>query len=227
MAWLSGWTWRIKLSIDADDVTAALTNFPVLIYISTSSGYNSEDVSFIFDKIGSNSLKIAVTGSDGETECKVEIEKWDYGSEEAWIWVKVPTISNTVDTDLYLYYDNAHADNTANVGVVGSTPGKAVWDDNFVGVWHLSESAGGSEAVKDSTQYENHGTDYGSPTFGVDGQVNSAVDFTQSGDDDEVRIDHSDSLNINGDEITIEAWIKPTLIGAWDKIYNKPLSNST
>lgn len=63
-----------------------------------------------------NRKKIAVTKSDGTTQCYVEIEKWDHASKQAWLWVKVPSIRISVDTDLYLYYDKDHADNTDYVG---------------------------------------------------------------------------------------------------------------
>lgn len=49
----------------------------MLLYISASSEYNNDDISCVFDELQSdaNRKKIAVTKSDGETECKVEIEK--------------------------------------------------------------------------------------------------------------------------------------------------------
>ena len=59
--WLAGWDYRVKITIDSGDVDEALTDFPVLIYISDSSGIDGENVSFIFDELGGNSLKIAVT----------------------------------------------------------------------------------------------------------------------------------------------------------------------
>jgi len=42
--WLTGWDQRVKITIDSGDITANLTNFPVLIYLSASSGINSEDI---------------------------------------------------------------------------------------------------------------------------------------------------------------------------------------
>ena len=67
MAWLSGWKYRVKVSIDADDIDDTLTNFPILLHLSSSCGYNSDDVTFVFDELTSNDnrKKIAVTTSDG------------------------------------------------------------------------------------------------------------------------------------------------------------------
>lgn len=117
------------MTLDSNDIDSALSDFPLLIYLSTSSGRDNDDVSFVFDELqnDSNRKKIAVTTSDGITQCYVEIEEWDDASEEAWLWVKVPLVNNTVDTDLYLYYDADQADNTAYVGDPNSSPAEAVW----------------------------------------------------------------------------------------------------
>ena len=80
MALLSGWCNRVKLAINKDDIDAILSGFPVRLYISDSSGRNAKDITFVFDEIGANRLKIAVTASDGVTECYVEIEHWDFGN---------------------------------------------------------------------------------------------------------------------------------------------------
>lgn len=93
----------------------------------------------MFDEIGKNSKKIAVTQSDGVTQLYVEIEKWDYANKKARLWAKVPYIDDDVDTDLYLYYDRNHADNTAYVGAPNSTPAKNVWDNHFVFVRHMHD----------------------------------------------------------------------------------------
>lgn len=151
MGWLSGWgRKRVKLTIDADDIDADLTDFPILVYISASSGINAEDMSCVFDELISdaNRKKIAVTTGDGVTECKVEIEKWDDANEKAWLWVKVPTIDDANNTDLYLYYDRNHADNDANVGDPESTPAMAVWDTNFLLVQHMEDTVLGEVWVR-------------------------------------------------------------------------------
>ena len=151
--WLEGWDQRVKITIDHEDIDTELTDFPVLIYISDDSGRDNDDVTFIFDEVGANSLKIAVTESDGTTECKVEIERWDFGNEKAWLWAKGPLISHDADTDIYLYFDNDHADNVANVGEIGSDPAKAVWDSDYSAVWHMRDKT--TSTIWDSTSYEN------------------------------------------------------------------------
>ena len=212
--WLSGWDKRVRITIDRNDVDAALSNFPILVHLSnSSSGRNNDDASFIFDELqnDTNRKKIAVTKSDGLTQCYIETEKWDDVSEKAWLWVKVPSISNITDTALYLYYDKTHADNTAYVGDTGSTAAQNVWDSSFKGVWHLSETSGGVGAIKDSTSNNNVGTDNGNPTFNATGLIDSAISF--DGLDDYINMSNSASLQFTS-SLTIEAWINLESFGS-------------
>lgn len=205
MGWLSGWKKRIKLEISNTNVDAVLTNFPVLVYLSASSGTGSKDVSAVFDELASdgNRKKIAVTSSDGETELYVEIERWDDGNEKAWLWVKVPSVASGSVTELYLYFDSSHADNTSYVGDIGDTPAKSVWDSNFKGVWHMTQDPDGDGAntIKDSTSNINHGTPVGTMLTEdlVDGKIGKAIQF--DGNDDAIDI----GTGYNVTNFTLEA----------------------
>ncbi len=157
--WLSGWANRIQLTIDHTKTPSSLTNFPVMVHLSAASGINKTNVSGIFSAIGSNAQKIAVTSADGLTQCYTEIEQWDSAKQQAYLWVKVPAISSTADTILYLYYDNNQASNTTYVGNAGSTASRNVWDTSYVGVYHMDEQgSGASGEIKDSTSKQHNGT---------------------------------------------------------------------
>lgn len=188
MAWLSGWEHRLKLTVADTNVDGDLTNFPILVYLSTASGVGDVDVSVVFDELTSdaNRKKIAVTTSDGETQCYVEIERWDDASEKAWLWVKVPSILASGGAVLYLYYDSSHADNTTYVGDTGDAAAQSVWDSNFIGVWHMGQDPNGdpSGGILDSTSNGYNGTPSGSMTSAdlVDGLIGKAIDFDGSDD---------------------------------------------
>ena len=233
--WLSGWDKRVKIIIDHNDIDSDLTDFPVLIYLSSSSGRNNDDVSFVFDELqhdDNNRKKIAVTTSDGVTQCYVEIEKWDSANEEAWLWVKVPSVSSTTDTVLYLYYDKDHADNTDYVGDIDSVPAQNVWDSHFKGVWHLTEDASGTgttDLYRDSTGNNNDGDDYISAS-GKSGKIDGGQEF-DSTTDDRIEVSDSASLDITPN-ITIEAWVRwdsvtdyHTIVGKRDASSAEPLAN--
>jgi hypothetical protein len=204
--WLSGWDKRVKIIIDPTDVDAPLSDFPVLIYFSSNSGANNDDVTFIFDELqnDANRKKIAVTTDDKISQCYVEIERWDTSSEQAWLWVKVPAVNDTAETALYLYYDRDHADNTDYVGDPDSTPAENVWNSNFKLATHMNDNPDISY-IRDSTSNDNDGTKeaFNNP-IQTDGIIGKAQDFV----DDHINCGTGSTLNIV-DTLTIEAWINP------------------
>ena len=58
-SWLSGWSKRVKITINSDDIDSVLKDFPVLVHLSTSSGENNNDVSdkIVLNKSCVNSFK--------------------------------------------------------------------------------------------------------------------------------------------------------------------------
>jgi hypothetical protein len=391
--WLTGWANRAKIAINHNSIASSLTNFPMLLHLSSSSGINGQNTSYVFGKVGSNSQKIAVTTLDNDTQCYVEVEKWVYplasaietlrpndvgdttqvssvypagtahwqtvnemtadedtdyiytsstlssyrtdlynlpshtdsgtinsvtvsfrfktsstfttayarsaiktygtiyngtaesststfystksytwttnpntglswtwseidalqigvglriGSAsyssrctqiyvdvnyvppggEAWVWVKVPSVSSSADTELYLYYDNTKANNTNYVGDVGSTPGQNVWNSNYKGVWHLKEDpTNTAPQMKDSTSNINGGTSGGSMVSGnqAAGKIDGSLSF--DGSNDEITCGNAASLQITS-ALTIEAWAETSSTGAISGIVNKQVDVS-
>lgn len=203
MAWLGDWRYRIKVILDSTKVDAALTNFPVLLHLSVAAGSTDFNITDIFDKLelDANRFKIAVTTSDGETQCYVEIEIWTDADEEAWLWVKVPSISVSADTILYIYYDKNESDNTTYVGDVQSTPGKAVWDSDFTAVYHMNNTPPAAEL--DSTSNVSNLAPVNMTDNLVEGQIGNNHEFDGS---DEYE-NGADSFY--SDKLTIEAWVEP------------------
>ena len=210
---LAGWAKRVKLIIDQNDIDAALSNFPILVYLSTSSGRNGDDVSYIFDELTSdgNRKKIAVTTSDEETECYVEIEKWDDANEQAWLWVKVPSVASDADTELYLYYDSTHADNDTYVGDPSDAVVHNVWDSNFKLVSHMRDGADTSH-IYDSTSNDNDGTkrDAAEPAITTSGKISDAQDFDGAND----YIGLAQNFMATPTDLTMEVWFKTAMAGA-------------
>jgi len=203
MAWLSGWDQRIKATVDSAVVDADLTQFPVTLIGGTSVGKTSADISAIFDEVGSNWEKIAVTQTDGETELYVEKELWDSVGEKFVLHCSKPgwVLDGDADSDLYIYYDNDHADNTTYVGAINSTPGAAVWDANHLGVWHMADAT--TSTVKDSTSNNKDGTKKGAnePIVAA-AKVGNGQDFDGSND----YITFGTGLGLSGAG-TIEWWL--------------------
>jgi hypothetical protein len=219
--WLPGWTKRIKLTIEQDRIDEALTDFPILVHIGKSSGINAYNLSFIFDELDSDDKrrKIAVTTSDGKSQCHAEIEEWNSSNQEAWIWVKVPYIDSQLNTDLYLYFDKDAADNASYTGDTGTEAAQCVWDNAFIMVQHLNvDGRGAAGEFKDSTSKHIDGTGgYApyAPPQRTSGKIGSGQYF--NGINNYIEIPDNDSLSIDTTGyLTISGWISPAALNFTD-----------
>ena len=186
----TAWQYRKQITINSANVSGStnLTDFPVLI------NFVDSDLASDAQNDGDD---ILFTAADEVTKLSHEIENYNGTSGNLTAWVKIPGLSATSDTDIYMYYGNGSVINQEDVD--------NVWDSNFKMVQHLEESSGGANAITDSTTNNNDGTDYNTPTFGATGQVNGSITF--DGTSEYVGVNDSTSLSIT-DNITVEAWVK-------------------
>jgi hypothetical protein len=216
-SWLPGWGSRIECAIDHSKIASALTDFPVLVHLSQTSGITKADVSSIFSalKDDANRRKIAATAADGTTQLFVEIEKWDTSNQQAWLWVRVPSVENQADTVLYLYYDDSVPDNLAFVGDTGSAPAQNVWSADFVMVQHLEQNGNGTAGeFKDSTSHHHDGTGGEGNPAGAPRPTASIVGLGQSFNGfSDVLFPNSDDFSVTATgELTISAWVSPSVL---------------
>ena len=204
-----------EIIIDASKVygSGSHLNFPILINI------NDTDIQ---DHTQSDGDDIAFY--NGTIWLDHEIEYYN-GSESnnLVIWVRIPSLSTSVNTTIYLYYGNDTMGNYENP--------TGVWDNYYKGVYHLSESSGN---VIDSTAYDNDGTNNGA-TREISGQIHYCYDF-ESSQSDYIRINDDNSLDIS-QAITISSWIKVESYGIegfgtivdkdWESGYSFGVHNST
>jgi len=66
--------------------------------------------------------------------------------------VKIPSISPSVDTDYYFYYDNDADHNTSYIGVIGSATAAEVWDSNTKAMYQLGDGLDSTSNSKDLTK---------------------------------------------------------------------------
>ncbi|UCE72829.1 MAG: DUF2341 domain-containing protein, partial [Methanomassiliicoccales archaeon] len=190
---IESWSYRKPITINSSEVTADLTNFPILINITDSD---------LSSKARSDGYDIVFTSSDGRTRLNHEIESYTSGTGKLDAWVKIQSLSSSSDTIIYMYYGNS--------GQSSSTENpEGVWDDYYAMVQHLEESPNDDvEGHIDSTSNDNDGTpknfqDGGDGTTDVTGRIDGADEF--GGDDDYVDVAFSSSLNTTN-AITVEAW---------------------
>jgi len=178
--WDSDWLYRKPITIDSSKVAANLTDFPVLIDLTDAD---------LASKAQDDGEDIAFTDYDS-VKLDHEIELFDGTTGSLAAWVRIPELSSTTDTTIYMYYGNVAASNQENAS--------GVWDSNFLAVHHLSETAG---THYDSTSNDNDGTPYGSLNQNAVGKINGADYF--DGVDDYVILPQA---FINETEFTLEAW---------------------
>lgn len=187
MAWLSGYTTRIKLTIDHTKVDANLTDLPCLVKLTAGRHDFSHGNADGFDT--------RFTASDGETLLKYERERHDGGSSLAEYWVKIPAVASGTDTEFYFYFRVA---DTAD----GADPTN-VWDANYKTVHHLSDLT--TSTTNDSTSNNNDGTKYGAnePVETATAQIYESQDF--DGSDDYMYISDIPAM---GTACTVSGWIR-------------------
>lgn len=191
--------YKKQIVIDYTKVEADLTDFPVLIYLASDS-----DLALKAQDDGDD---IAFSDS-AENMLSHEIEYFNGTTGELVAWVKAD-LSGSSNTILYMYYGNSTACNQEDAA--------NVWDSNFVGVWHLSESGTGTRY--DSTQYDNDGTPQNyDGDEATTGKIDGADTF--DGTNDSITVPSSASLKL-GSGLTIEAWINIATWGDWEDIVFK------
>ncbi len=177
------------------------SNFAVLIsgtypYLATVgnggnvSNPNGYDVLFTADSAGTIPLAF-------------ERESYNPATGAVTFWVKLPTLSHSANTVFYMFYDNSS---------ISTDPSSksAVWDSNYVGVWHLSDDAANT-SVLDSTANGNNGTaSTASNSLSVSGEIARALSFNGS-----------DAVTTGLQKTTAstwEAWFYNTLNGSYQSI---------
>ncbi len=184
----TGCSWRMPLSFNSADQDEHLYDVPVLVRLNSSR----IDYTHTWD----TGQRLRFYDGDDQTLLPHEIEKWDE-SGDSFIWVKVPRIDRLSTTDrIWIYYgcsDNADSNPTA------------VWNGDFVGVWHLAEDVpdeGQSGLHRDSTARGHDGAQRGNGD--VTGKMAAGQRF--DGDDDHIRVEDHADFDITG-AITVEAWV--------------------
>ena len=165
-----------------------LTNFPALVRLSPSiSGFSYAD----FARPNGGDLRFADANGNLLPH---EIDTWNSNGVST-VWVKVPLLEK--DAEITAHYGFTGTGNPAPVN------SKDVWDDDYVGVWHLGESALPlKESSKTSSNFESaHGS---SLHYAAEGIVGGSVDFDGGAGNSVIAPDH-DALD-GFSKFTIEAW---------------------
>jgi hypothetical protein len=159
------WKCCKSITIDKDQIPNTLVDFTVLINISSDS-----------DLVGntqSDGDDIVFVDSTNKTVLNYQIEYYDSATGNLVAWVKIPVLSSSVDTVIYMYYGNSLAGNQRDV--VGS------WNPFNRVVYHMDDLT--TSSINDSTFFNIDGSKKGAnEPIQSNGYLGYAQDFDGSND---------------------------------------------
>jgi len=190
--WDTNYIYRKEITL-TNAGASVLTNFPAYLSVTKESGMQSDydDLRFIDGPCASG----------GATVLDYEIDESDGSSAD--IFVRIPSFSIGTDT-VCMYYGNGSATSGENI--------TGVWDVNYLGVYHFSETPNDTaDGYIDSTSNAHHGT-------GVSMSGNSLpTGIIGSGQDFVPTSDYIDLGPVSrwplGSNFTLEAWVNHDAAG--------------
>ncbi len=173
----------------------------------------------------SNGYDIIFSSTEGDflglNKLDHEIETYTSTTGAIVFWVRIPTLSHTVDTKIYLYWGNPLI-STSQENITG------VWDTNYKAVWHMNNiPTSGSATIVDSTSNANIGTPGGTWSSGqqIPGQIGGSLNFDGTTDYVKASVASGGSLDLAA-PVTMEAWFYASGTGTQMTIFNEGVSGS-
>jgi hypothetical protein len=209
----NGYSFQRAITIDHTKVpNTDQSNFPFLfnttdpLLATTANGGhvtnpNGYDIIFTSDPAGQNILNY-------------EMEEYDPVHGQVIAWVRIPTLSHTADTVIYVFYGNSSI-TTSQQNPTG------VWDSNYMGVWHLAN--GTTISADDSTINGNNGRVVGATatTGKIDGGLNNP-----SSTSGYIDLSSTALATATPSTFSLEAWVNLSGVGGWPAIVDFDANNS-
>jgi uncharacterized repeat protein (TIGR01451 family) len=216
----TGWSYWRQITIQSSQVAGDLTGFPVILSLS---GDWLKDAGHGGHVALADGGDILFLGTD-YAKLDHEIEEYNGTDGTLVAWVRIPSLSAAVNTEIYMLYGNPDAPGQSNPA--------GVWDANYLLVQHLQETSG---THADSTTNGNDCAPMNGVVQDAVGILDGADDF--DGDDDYLDcgigqargnglLDAGvDSLN-PVDAITLEAWAQLDVLttGNDDRLVSRDVS---
>ncbi|MHA2400183.1 MAG: DUF2341 domain-containing protein, partial [Promethearchaeota archaeon] len=190
-----------EITINHLQVSDDLTNFPLLI-----STYDSD----LRTKVQVDGDDIAFSNDTYWLDHEIELFNQTYNATHARLvaWVRIPSLSSSIDTKIYMYYGNLTMESRQNPS--------GVWNSNFNAVWHLNTT------LLDSTSNDNDGTNFQAS----DVSAHIARGRYYDGVNDYSNMGSGSSIdNLFNGGASISVWIYPVDWGEGD--YGRVLAKSS
>src|SRR6185369_1854594 len=189
----NGYGYRRTITIDHAKVpNTDQSNFPLLIkgtysYLATTA--NGGDVR------NATGYDVVFTSDSGcSIKLNHEVESYDATTGSVNYWVKIPAVSHTSDTTVYMCYGNP--------GISTDQSNKTgVWDSNYKAVYHLPN--GTTLSTSDSTSNGNNGTQGSSAAAGA-GKINGGQSVSAA-ENQYIAVPTNSGLRPTS--LTLSAWL--------------------
>jgi hypothetical protein len=191
----ASWKHRIVITVNSKEVAQDINNFPV--YVNLADLPQS-----FFQNIKSDGGDIRITTGDGKTELPYELVAIDRDSQNGEMYFQALKLSQSEDTDFYIYYGNDNAKSYDRSKDYGS---EKVWMD-YASILHASNN------VKDSTANRIDGS-ISENVFYKDGQIGQGFYFDQK----DGYIKQPANIDISK-AYTLKAWFREDSPGSINEI---------
>ena len=212
------WTLFDTITIDHTQIDEDLTDFPVYVDLGDLSNRFWNTTPSDSGTVGTD-IRIT-TDAESPVELARELVTASSTQETGELHFRADVISSTTDTIFRIYYNGTTTGDYHPIDTYGRNN---VWDNGYVGVWHLSEDPTGQ--IVDATGIGLLGQSIGSMDASnlVAGKVGQSLDF--DGSDDRIFLGYEDALNIN-QSLTLQTWANNDLTGANIAILGKTTSGN-
>ncbi|MBL7931006.1 MAG: DUF2341 domain-containing protein, partial [Bacteroidia bacterium] len=166
---ICSYNYRKRITFDPTRVVGPidLTNFPALISISSDNDLRTTSNSG--HVTSASGFDIVFTAADGVTLLDFQLEKYTASNGQYSAWVKIPSLSTSISTIIYMYYGNS--------AITTNQSTTSVWS-NYHGVWHL-ENGSMTDNSGNGYTLTNNSTTNQSPAFINDGRANSGTQWLE------------------------------------------------
>lgn len=226
MAFPTGWSRRVALTIDDTHIGSNLSGF--VLYVgranlpnamcdpssSAAAQTNGGDIRFSVDSAGATQLPCEVVAFEHDSATSA-------GDASIELYVRLPSVSSTVGTVVYLWWKPA---TTETQPAVTDTYGRnAVWVD-YAAVYHLSSTGSQIDATGNGVSL----TEAGSGHIADSGVLGASIDLPGSTNAYYVGGIGSPSISSLGVQgATFSAWVRPDTIAADQNIVGVGNSGAT
>lgn len=192
--WNKEWTGHKKISINAQAVTEAASQVPVVVRLHSGN--------FDFTSVNVDGSDLRFVAADDKTELKYFIEKFDAVNELAIVWVMLPSIkAGDKDAHFFAYYGNEKA-------AASTSDAKAINASDTIANFHFAEKT----LLQDSSNSGLQAT--GTITAQKAGLIGESASFSGK----PLIIAANPAIN-NGTGYTWSAWIKPATLPQSANLY--------